>query len=107
VAVLPDGRRALSGSFDLTLRLWDLETGESRALKGHTGAVASVAVLPDGRRALSAGSNWTVILWDLESADPIATFVGDAAITAIAVAGEDLFIAGSENGAIHILKLVQ
>jgi len=27
VAVLPDGRRALSGSYDRTLRLWDLETG--------------------------------------------------------------------------------
>jgi WD40 repeat protein len=27
VTVLPDGRRALSGSTDKTLRLWDLETG--------------------------------------------------------------------------------
>jgi hypothetical protein len=35
-AVLPDGRRALSGSDDHTLRLWDLETGATlRTLKGH------------------------------------------------------------------------
>ena len=27
MTVLPDGRRALSGSDDRTLRLWDLETG--------------------------------------------------------------------------------
>ncbi len=37
MAVLADGRRALSGSRDSTLRLWDLETGESlRTLQGHT-----------------------------------------------------------------------
>ena len=27
VALTPDGRRALSGSYDKTLRLWDLDTG--------------------------------------------------------------------------------
>src|SRR5512132_1058656 len=104
VAMLPDGRRALSGSYDHTLRLWDLETGESRALTGHTGSVNAVAMLPDGRRALSGADDWTLILWDLESAGPIAAFIGDAEIRALAIAREDLFVAGSANGAIHILK---
>ena len=27
MALLPDGRRALSGSLDRTLKLWDLENG--------------------------------------------------------------------------------
>ena len=54
VAVLADGRRALSGSWDNTLRLWDLATGETlRTLEGHTGGVNAVAVLADGSRALS------------------------------------------------------
>src|SRR6516165_11410951 len=43
VAVLPDGRRALSGSGDRTLRLWDLQTGATiRILKGHTNEVNDV-----------------------------------------------------------------
>ena len=34
--MLADGRRALSGSWDQTLRLWDLETGaELRRFEGH------------------------------------------------------------------------
>jgi WD40 repeat protein len=57
--VLPDGRRALSGSWDKTLQLWDLETGESRALAGHTGRVSAVTVL-DGRHALSGSSDTTL-----------------------------------------------
>ena len=54
MTVLADGRRALSGSRDRTLRLWDLETGaELRRFEGHEDWVTSVAVLADGRRALS------------------------------------------------------
>ena len=54
MTVLADGRRALSGSHDRTLRLWDLETGaELRRFEGMRDRVTSVALLPDGRRALS------------------------------------------------------
>jgi WD40 repeat protein len=43
VAVLGDGRRFLSGSWDRTLRLWDVETGtELRRLQGHEHPISSV-----------------------------------------------------------------
>ena len=64
---MPDGKRALSGSDDRTLRLWDLKSGrELRRLEGHSLAVTAVAVLPDGRRALSGSHDGTLRLWDLE-----------------------------------------
>jgi WD40 repeat protein len=66
VAFSPDGRWALSGSHDRTLRLWDIETGsEVDRYAGHTDAVEPVAFSPDGRFAISGGRDRTVRLWRL------------------------------------------
>jgi hypothetical protein len=54
VAFSPDGRTALSGSWDDTLKLWDVATGrELRTFSGHSDKVASVAFSPDGRTAVA------------------------------------------------------
>src|SRR5215213_9942400 len=45
----PDGKRALSSSYDGTARLWDVETGRClRVLEGHSDDINSVALSPDG-----------------------------------------------------------
>jgi tetratricopeptide (TPR) repeat protein len=62
-----DGRFALSGSLDQTVRLWETATGHClRVLQGHTDAVTSVSLSADGRFALSGSSDGTLRLWELE-----------------------------------------
>ncbi len=108
VAVSPDGRRALSGLFDGTLRLWDLESGaELRRFEGHEGAVTAVAVTPNRRRALSASDDRSLRLWDLESGAELAAFHADAAIQCCAVAADGRrIVAGDGLGRIHVLDIV-
>jgi eukaryotic-like serine/threonine-protein kinase len=59
----PDGTRLASASLDKTARLWDLATGESRALRGHMGSVEAVVFFPDGTRLASTGADGSIRLW--------------------------------------------
>jgi WD40 repeat protein len=77
VALSSDGRLALSGSGDSTVKLWEVASGrEIRTLQGHTGQVGAVAFSPDNRFALSGGEDMTLKLWDLATGLVVRTFTG-------------------------------
>ncbi|MEH2295932.1 WD40 repeat domain-containing protein, partial [Nostoc sp.] len=88
VAITPDGKKAVSGSLDKTLKLWDLETGkEISTLTGHNDSVYAVAIAPDGKKAVSASRDNTLKLWDLETGTQIFTLIGhNDSVTAVAIA---------------------
>jgi WD40 repeat protein len=66
VDVSPDGKWAVSGSDDKTVKIWDLKTGECRAtLKGHSDEVNCVAIMPDGKRVLSSSKDQTIRIWGM------------------------------------------
>lgn len=65
VKVSNDGRYALSGSWDGSLRLWDLTNGTSmRRFVGHTKDVLAVALSADNRQIVSCGRDRCIKLWN-------------------------------------------
>ncbi len=67
LAFSKDGRLA-SGSFDHTVRIWDVAARKKLAeLTGHTDDVYGVAFSPDGDRLVSASHDRKLRLWDLRN----------------------------------------
>lgn len=78
VALTPDARWALTGSWDTTAMLWDLRDTNnicSYILQGHTGLITSVALSPDGRWALTESKDTTMRIWDLRDTNTICSLI--------------------------------
>jgi WD40 repeat protein len=66
VAVLADRRRAVSGSWDHTLRLWDLESGEVIATFAGDAGISCIAVARDDPFAAGSANYALHILRPIE-----------------------------------------
>ena len=78
VALSADGRWALTGSWDGTARLWDMQhsIGQARQLLGHTANVTAIAYSPDGKYILTGSTDTTARLWNAQTGELVQILKG-------------------------------
>jgi cytochrome c len=96
IAIAPDGKTAVSGSFDSSAIRWSLERNAAdQVLRFHDGAVNAAAALPDGRLA-TAGEDGRIALWNAGADRPARVLEGhEAPVVALAVSADGRTLASA------------
>lgn len=108
VVHLPCGRRIITGSFDGSIRLWDLESGTQigdswRDEENETG-VNIIALSPNGITVASGSRDGTVRLWDVKTRSIIARWKGHtwSVLSVCWSADGERVVSGSDDGTVRV-----
>jgi WD40 repeat protein len=110
VAVSPDGRTAATGSFDKSIKLWDLSTGkELRTLggpNGHQSLVLTVAFSPTGDLLASGGADNFARVWDVPSVKPARELTLGTGVARVAASPDGKAVAAAAaDGRVRIWSI--
>jgi len=96
LAISPDGKYAISGSFDTSAIRWSLERNVAeQVMRFHDDAVNAVLYLKDGR-VVTAGSDAHIAIWTPGRPEPDKVFDGHSApIAGIAVSPDSATLASA------------
>jgi WD40 repeat protein len=105
----PRGDVLVTGSFDGTVRTWDVAGAASgpRATWRHGGDVSSLAMSPDGRFVASGSRDATVGVWDLQTGAPVVTITAHASeVRSVAFSPDGALLASADDGGTVVVSEV-
>ncbi|MCH4905098.1 hypothetical protein GSN00_12085 [Cylindrospermopsis raciborskii CHAB3438] len=106
VCFSPDGQSIGTGSWDKTVRLWNLRGENIQQFRGHEGGITSVCFSPDGQSIGTGSEDGRARLWNLQGKN-IQQFRGhEGGVTSICFSPDGQSIGtGSEDGTARLWNL--
>ncbi|KAJ4076770.1 hypothetical protein NW756_012779 [Fusarium oxysporum] len=104
-----DGTLIASGSWDNTIKIWNMVTGEEeRTLEGHTDWVNSVIFSNDGKLIASGSRDNTVKIWNMVTGEEEGTLKGHTdSVNSVVFSNDGTLIAsGSDDSTVKIWNVV-
>ena len=78
VLITPDGKNIISGSYDQTIKIWDVKTGKLlKTFTGHSDDINSLALSKDGKILVSSSGDKTIKIWDLTTGKNVQTIAAN------------------------------
>ncbi|MGB8982423.1 MAG: WD40 repeat domain-containing protein [Anaerolineales bacterium] len=108
LVMTPDSKQIVSGSWDKTIKIWDLSSGGLlHNIQGNSGAVYALAMTPDGQQVISGNKDGTVKVWDLSSGRLLHNLeghTGGAQAVAVTADGQKI-VSGGWDAAVKVWDL--
>lgn len=104
----PDGTHLVSGSFDKTIKLWQLSTGKLiHTLTDHPKGVFALAISPDGKLLASGSWDDTIKLWNLETGTLVRNLSKhQGSVRSLAISADSrMLVSGSFDRTIELWQL--
>ncbi|KAM0346961.1 hypothetical protein ACHAP4_011568 [Fusarium culmorum] len=104
------GKLIASGSWDKTVKIWNVATGkEERTLEGHTDSVSSVVFSKDDKLIASGSRDKTVKIWNVATGKEERTLEGHTDWVNSVVFSDDgkLIASGSDGGTIKMWNVMR
>ncbi len=107
VAITPDSTKIVSGSYDNTIKVWDLASGRLlNTLEGHSSSVRSVAITPDSTKIVSGSRDKTIKVWDLNNGSNTFSCKFDSSISSIAISTKrNILVFGDSTGDLYVMNV--
>jgi F-box and WD-40 domain protein CDC4 len=102
-AIAAHGDTLVSGSYDCTVRVWKISTGESVfKLQGHTLKVYSVVLDVKRNRCISGSMDNMVKIWSLENGSLLYTLEGHSSLVGLLDLQSDRLVSAAADSTLRI-----